>query len=140
MNWSRRRAWFCVAVLAGLCAAFRQEAPNAAELKKMYDDAIAQLRTAQDRKNALATENEKLQKQLAELQRRCAPLEARNAELERSAADYAERTYEMRSTHAAWREFIARNPDAAARWNAYLRVGSNESVSADLLMPDWPLR
>lgn len=133
-----------MAIVALACAGFSaQDGQSVGELKRMYDDAVAQLRSAQDRKNALASENEKLQKELAELRARVAPLEARNAQLERDAADYAENTYRLRATSAAWKEYLRLHPDVRAGWNAHLDGGGGVVSGAGddklNIQKDWPL-
>jgi len=52
---------------AGIARA--QDEPKPDQLKRMYDDALAQLKQAQDRKNELAAENDKLNAKLTDLQK-----------------------------------------------------------------------
>jgi len=116
-------------VVSGLMlptSARAQEQKNPDELKKLYEEAVSQLKAAQDRKNELAAENEKLQARIVELETRLAE---RNAE----AADYAERTWFLRAHLAAWQRFLDRYPDWRARWEAFL--------AADVFDPlaDWPI-
>jgi len=97
--------------LAGLSEA--QEQKNSDELRKLYDESVAQLKAAQDRKNKLDRENEKLALRLAEL-------EVRLAERDAEAAQYAERTWTLRAQSAAWERFIERYPEWKTRWEAFL--------------------
>lgn len=126
---SRRKGWIRggglfgvgVLVLAGL--GFAQAGPSPAELKRMYDDAIAQLKGAQDRKNELAGENDELKKRLAEVETRLKALETHNLELEREAADHALRTWEHRSLNAAWKTFVGTDAEVKRKWQEYLLGG-----------------
>lgn len=92
------------------------------ELKRMQD----QLKAAQDRKNELAMENEKLHARLGELQKQ---LDAARA----NEATFAERTYHLRSTLAAWERFLDRYPVLKGRWQAFLSV---DPLAAPGL-PEW---
>jgi uncharacterized protein YukE len=124
------------AVLAGtppVASAF-QDGLTQEQLKKMYDDALVQLKASQDRKAELAGENEKLQARLAELEKQLA-----DARVE--LAGQAERSFFLRSHYAAWQQFLQRYPSLLQRWNVFLE--------ADLLSapndppqwhdPEWPL-
>ena len=118
-------------VLAGVC--YGQDAPNPEQLKKMYDDALAQLKAAQDRKNELAAENEKLQKQLT-------ILEAQLESLQRDAATQSSKTFFLRSYYASWQRFIDRYPELKIRWEAFLNADVL-SVPYSVPMPEdanWP--
>ena len=65
----RARTWALMALLLSATVAVAQDAPKPEQLKKMYDDALAQLKAAQDRKNELAMQNEQLTAKSAELQK-----------------------------------------------------------------------
>jgi cell division protein FtsB len=110
-----------------------QGEPNAEQLKKMYDDALAQLRAAQDRKNELATENEKLNARLAELERQV-------NELRQEKETWADRTLFLRSHHAAWLRFIERYPEVQARWRLFLEADpmAVPAQDVDVLDRHWP--
>lgn len=119
-------------------AAWAQEGPGPVELRKMYDDVVSQLKSAQDRKNELSGENDRLTKKLAEVEKRAKSREDRNAELEREAAKYAEKTYEHRAVAAAWRVFVGKNADVRTRWNKYLEgaaAGEGEQTWYDRAWP-----
>ena len=122
-------------------AAWVQDGPGAAELRKMYDDVVTQLKDAQNRKSELSGENEKLKKQLADLTAHAKTLETRNADLEREAADYAQNTYNLRSTQAAWQAFIRLHPDTRAEWDRYLRGAAPMApdAAAQIFDRNWPL-
>ena len=112
-------------VLAMPRAARAQDQPTADEMDKKYQDALAQLKAAQDRKNELATENEQLKARLAELEKQ---LNERN----REAADWARQTFFLRSHYASWHAFIERYPQLATRWKAFLET----DLLSPLAMPD----
>jgi len=127
-------------LLLAVGAAWAQEGPGPVELRKMYDDVVSQLKSAQDRKNELSGENDRLTKKLAEVEKRAKSLENRNAELERDALEYAEKTYEHRAVAAAWRVFVGKNADVRTRWNKYLEgaaAGEDEQTWYDRA---WPFR
>lgn len=124
-HWAR--AVVVVLILAGVCHG--QEGPNPDQLKKMYDDALAQLKAAQDRKNELAAENEKLHGQIAELQKQQTVMGAQLESLQRDASTQASKTFFLRSYYAAWQRFIERYPELKVRWEAFLE--------ADVLSAPW---
>lgn len=86
------------------------------QLKSMYDSALAQLRAAQDRKNQLASENEQLQAKLSDLQKQL-------DDARQQAGAAAEKTFYLRSHHAAWQDFLRLNPGIRVRWEAFLEKG-----------------
>jgi peptidoglycan hydrolase CwlO-like protein len=124
-------------VLIGLLTSFAraQEPPKYEVLKKMYDDAIASLKQAQDAKNQLATQNEQLAKQLEAITKE-------RDELARRVSEFSERTYTIRAQQAAWSEFLKRYPTLQARWKAFLETEllrpANEAPA--LIDPAWPFR
>ena len=121
-----------LALTGGLCgpgpSALAQDGSNPEQLKKLYDDALAQLKAAQDRKNELATQNEQLTAKLAALQKEVDGLRTEMVELKRRDAESAEQTFHLRSYHAAWTTFIDRYPELKVKWTRFLK--------SDLLGPD----
>lgn len=122
-----------LAVLIGLsCLAPRlanaQEQKSPEELNKLYDEAVSQLKAAQDRKNELAAENEKLSARIVEL-------EARLASRDVEAASFAERTWALRAREAAWQRFIARYPEWKVRWDAFLAADLFDPFADRALYP-----
>ena len=67
-----------------------QDGLNSEQLKRMYDDAVVQLKNAQDRRNELAHENEKIRGRVAEL-------EKQTTELQASLNKLADKTFQARS-------------------------------------------
>jgi hypothetical protein len=126
-----RRLWVAAAaaaagllwILIATSVSLAQDTPaNPDELNKKYQDALNQLKAAQDRKNELANENEKLKARIAELEKQA-------EDSKRTAATYAEQTYFLRSHYAAWQGFIKRYPQLAERWKVFLE--------SDLLAVPW---
>jgi septal ring factor EnvC (AmiA/AmiB activator) len=120
--------------------AWAEDEPKPDQLKRMYDDALAQLKQAQDRKNELAAENDKLNAKMADLQKQLDAAKARVDEVNRESAEYAERTFFLRSHYAAWREFIRRYPKLEAEWRVFLEGGTlGPERLKSVIDPDWPL-
>jgi hypothetical protein len=125
-----RLSWALSAMLAmSGWAAAQNATDNPEELNRKYQDALAQLKAAQDRKNELATENEKLTARIAEL-------EKQNEEMRRAAATFAEQTWKLRMHHAAWETFLrARQPLLLEKWRVFLE---RDPLSAPVFYPDVP--
>lgn len=117
---------------AGVSAA--QEAQNYEQLRKQHDDALRELRAAQERKNQLSAENEDLRKQLA-------AGKAELEELRRTDADSAERGYYLRAHYMAWKAYANRRPEVLSAWRAYLQndVLLAPADPTDVIDPDWPI-
>ncbi len=114
----RQLRWSCVAVITALSfvATVRaQEQINPDELNRKYQDALNQLKAAQDRKNELANENEKLKERMADVEKQL-------DEAKRQLAEHAQQTFRLRSQYAAWNNFIQRYPELAERWRAFLEA------------------
>ncbi len=131
----------CVLAVAGTIAwwvpgTLAQEGLSSDQLRRMYDDAVVHLKTAQDRRNELAREVEKLRGRITQL-------EGSEKELEKvraAASTLADKTFQARSEHAAFREFLAANPSIRIKWRAF--VGSDVPglpSTGDPLGIDWPL-
>ena len=141
----RVRTW-AVVVLAGLAGgsaagpARAQENPNPEQMRKMYDDALQQLKAAQERKNQLAAENEKLGQQLEAARKDLAAAHGRLEELKRTDAEHAEKTFFLRSHYLAWQQFARAYPDTAGRWRTFLESDSlvNPREPSSLFDRDWP--
>lgn len=103
------------------------------QLRRMYDDAVAQLRAAQDRRNELARENERLQERVAGLQEQVADLKTQLTRLTDS-------TFQIRSERAAWLEFLRTSPVIRSQWFSFLHENRLRSEPSYLLDPQWPLR
>ena len=141
----RVRTWAVVLVagLAGATAAGparAQENPNPEQMRKMYDDALQQLKAAQERKNQLAAENEKLGKQVEAMQKDLAAAHGRVEELKRADAEHAERTFFLRSHYLAWQQFARMHPETAGRWRAFVESDFlvNPRETGSLIDREWP--
>ncbi len=121
-------------------AAFGQDEPRPDQLKKMYDDALVQLKQAQDRKNELAADNDKLNAKLNDLQKQLDAAKSKADESAQESAGFAEKTFFLRSHYAAWQDFIRRRPQLEAEWKVFL---SGDSLGLgrvqDYIDKDWPL-
>ena len=124
----------------GQPAAAAQDTPNPEQLKKMYDDALVQLKAAQERKNQLAAENEKLAAEVAGLKKQVDQMQGRMEELKRTDADHAEKTFFLRSHYAAWQAFVRRYPEMMVRWKVYIEADFPvvPTPAIDALDPGWP--
>ena len=110
------------------------------QLKKAYDDALVQLKAAQDRKAELAKENEALAAKVDELKKQIAATQTQVDDLKHEIADNDERTFYLRSYQAAWQSFIRRYPEVMARWKLYLgdSLLSVPQELPDIVNPQWP--
>jgi predicted nuclease with TOPRIM domain len=131
-----RRTILCLLVLSlsGTSALALQDAGNVEQLKKMYEDALQQLRVAQDRKNELAQENERLMARIGELEQKLSLMTAQ-------AAEFHERTLFLRAHHVAWKRFLARDPELRARWQLFLERDGDAvpGERLELFDPAWPM-
>jgi predicted nuclease with TOPRIM domain len=139
----RALAWAVtvLALAAGATLALAQDANNPEQLKKLYGDALTQLKAAQDRKNELATQNEQLTAKVGELQKQLDQARGEMLELKRRDAENAEKSFYLRSHHAAWQTFVERYPELKARWTQFLErdVLASGNDLPELLDPMWPL-
>ncbi len=116
------------------------EQPNYDQLKKLYDDALKSLENAQNSKNQLSQENEKLKANVADLGKQLADVRSQLDKLREEQAQWAEKTYFYRSYYSAWKSFIGRYPKIQAHWELYLE-GKPDPASdkTDWIDADWPL-
>lgn len=109
-----------------------QNTPSIEQLQKSYDEAMVQLKAAQDRKNELALENQKLTRRLAELEQQGADVKLKLEALEN-------RAYFLREHYAAWHDFLRLNPPIAAMWSTFFNSSGNPRSMTDLLGDgNWP--
>ena len=106
--------------------AFAQDANNPEQVKKLYADALAQLKAAQDRKNELATQNEQLTAKVAELQKQLDQARGDMRDLRRQDAETAETSCYLRSHPAAWQTFVGRGVNT----QSYVPVAASLFVTA----------
>lgn len=117
------------------------------QLRRMYDDTKRQLQEAQDRKNQLAAENDKLNARLLDLQKQLdlahQKLDEANRQLSAQAGDFAERTFLLRSHWIAWQNFVASDSQLQQRWDLFLRDAGGPlptvgNPAGDGIDTDWP--
>ena len=144
-----RVGMWALALSLGLAtAAAAEDEPKPEEWKRMYQDASAQLRAAQDRKAEMAAENAKLAAQNVKLAARAAELEkqaqaaaAQADVLRRDVDGFAQRTFCLRAFYSAWESFGRWDPAAVAAWRAF--VGHTIPVFPDetpaFRDPLWPV-
>jgi septal ring factor EnvC (AmiA/AmiB activator) len=107
-----------VCLLAGTGLA--EDKPNPDQLKRAYDDALAQLKAAQDSKSQLAKENERLSKQIDDLKKHVTDRDGRIEELQRQVSDNDQKTFYLRAYQAAWQNFLRAHADVLIRWKAFM--------------------
>jgi hypothetical protein len=111
-----------------------------AQLKSMYDDAMKQLQAAQDRRNELSAENERLKAQVAQLEK----------EVIQQREDIR-RSYILWSHYQAWSQFIEGQPSLLQRFRDFFVEGTPATLPATqaesiraregpplLFDPQWP--
>lgn len=116
----RLLVWLLAAVCLLAGAARAEDKPNPDQLKKAYDDALAQLKAAQDSKNDLARENERLGKQVEDLKKQVAARQGQIDNLQREVSDNDRKTFSLRAYQAAWNNFLKAHPETMVRWKAFL--------------------
>ena len=131
-----RMVWLTVVAACLLwpaAASLAQDGASLDQVKKNYQDALDQLKAAQDRKSELANENAKLASHVADLERQIDTFK-------REAAGEAERTFFLRSRFAAWEEFMKQYPDLLERWKLWLKDGAVKTGTLPAMGddPDWP--
>jgi hypothetical protein len=137
----RRAKWLVVGLLICATASLAEDKPNPDQLKKAYDDALVQLKSAQDSKNTLAKQNAELTRQVEELKKQLAGSAEQVQELRRQVADNDEKTFELRSLYAAWKSFMHVHPDLLVQWKLFL---ADDALAAPreplrLIDPNWLL-
>ena len=131
-------------VLAGILMlsgiSYAADTPTPDQLKKMYDDALVQLKSAQDRKNELAKENEDLKAKTEELTKDLAASQAQVQDLKRDVADNAGRDFYLRAYHAAWENFLHQYPEVLEKWKLFMQsdVAAVSTKTPALLDPGLP--
>jgi ABC-type transporter MlaC component len=138
----RLTALILAAILAtsGLASAADPTPPD--QLKKMYDDALVQLKADQDRINGLAKENEGLKAKTEELGKDLAASQSQLQDLKRDAADNAAKDFYLRAYHAAFENFLRRYPEMLEKWKFFMQsdVTAAAQPVPKLLDPNWPQR
>lgn len=133
--------WLLVGLLISATASLAEDKPNPDQLKKAYDDALVQLKSAQDSKNALAKQNTELTKEVEDLKKQLAASGGQIQDLRRQVADNDEKTFELRSFYAVWKSFMHVHPDLLVQWKLFL---ADDALSTPrdplrLIDPNWLL-
>ncbi len=112
----RRLVCICIVgiIMATTPGSARAQDPsnNPDELNRKYQEAVAQLKAAQDRKNELATENEKLTAEIAQLRKQL-------ADVKNEVAAIQDKTYQMRLENFALIEFLRRS-GLMTQWKIFM--------------------
>jgi hypothetical protein len=120
-----RQFLLAIIIVAAVNVGWAQDqTTNPDELNRKYQDALAQLNLAQERKNQLATENEKLTARVLELEKQL-------EQAQNQAATLASQTFSLRAHQVAWTRFIRRYPTLQERWRLFLE-SSVLAVPADI--------
>lgn len=146
---TRRPSALGLTILLAATATLARTAPALADdaadqLKAQYDDAVAQLKAAQDRKSELSAENDRLTARVKELE---AAVSAKEVEARVVASASADRMFFLRSHYAAWERFVAVRPEVAETWRTFLSVAAGDDPSPEspgealdaTIGRDWPI-
>jgi hypothetical protein len=137
-----RHVGYLVAILVVLGQpVLAQDNAQPEDYQKLYNQTLAQLKDAQNRKSELATANAQLTVQVADLQKQQQADAAQLADYKIQIASYAERTFFLRSHYNAWTQFIAANPLVQLQWDLFIEKQApvGPTVQWPMLDPDWPL-
>ena len=130
-----------VLVLGFATGAMAQDSGKTQDWQKMYEDASAQLRAAQDRKSELAAENTKLTARVADLEKGLQTAQDQVVQLRNQVDTFAEETYLLHSFYVGWEAFARSNPPVSEQLQAFLDQ-SLMGPQADLFTlcdRSWPL-
>lgn len=133
--------WGIVVLLATSTIGSAADTPSPDQLKKMYEDSLVQLKSAQDRKNELAKENDNLKAKVEELSKQLAAAQTQSQDLKREVAENGDKTFYLRSYHAAWQNFLREHPEVMIRWQMFIEgdIRGNPQPMPALIDPTWPL-
>ena len=102
------------------------------QLRRMYDDAVAQMKTTQDRRNELARDSEKLRARITELEKE---LEDTRAQM----TAIADSTFKARAERAAFDDFLKANSTIRSQWLAFLQKNMIPATDVSQLLDScWP--
>lgn len=133
------RRWCAMTLLTCLVlssATLADDQLSSDQLRRMYDDAVAQMRTAQDRRNELARENEQMRAKLEKLERAAKEL----ADTQTQLTALADATYRARVESAALSEFMEAHPAVNVQWREFLRKNDIAAPDpAQYIDANWPI-
>lgn len=129
-----------VCLSAGVLPA--EDKPNPDQLKKAYDDALGQLKAAQNSKNELARQNEKLSKEVEDLRKQLSAAQGQIQDLSRQVAENEQKDFDLRSCYAAWQAFLRARPELRLQWKLFLGDDplALPAESRPLIDPNWLLQ
>ena len=118
-----------------------QEVRKAADWEKMYQDASAQLRAAQDRKSELSAENTRLAAKVAQLQQNLQAAQGEADSLSKQVQALDSESAVLRAFHTGWYAFLRIDPIVSFKWQRFWGDSlpswpDNQPVVVDL---NWPL-
>jgi hypothetical protein len=88
---------------------------------------LAQLKSAQDRRNELASENEKLTARIAELEQQL-------KDAQRREAMFDEQTWFYRAHYNAWKRFLRQQPVLLQKWRLFME---RDPLTAPWTLPEY---
>ena len=139
----RRRvmaAWVGIACVSSTLAMGQAE-PSPDQMRRMYNDTLHQLQEAQNRRNELAAENDRLNAKVADLQKQLDAAQAKLGEEQRRSAEFASRTIDLRTQSNLWHEFLAHDSALQRRWDAFVQdaaVADLPASGSDEIGANWP--
>jgi hypothetical protein len=139
---SMRAAWWAAVLAMALGkAAIGQEVHKPEDWKKMYQDASAQLRAAQDRKAELAAQNAKLTGRVDEMERQLLSSKNELDTLRYQSDILAKPEYFFVAFYGNWQSFIRWYPNVLSQWRGFLDGSLTTLPNAPFLLddPDWPI-
>lgn len=141
MRWVSLRWVTCGLIVLGLTGVARAQDVKPGDEETKLKEMKQELKDAQDRRAELAMENQKLLAHVAELDKANKAQAAQLEDLKRQAAGFADQTVFLGSHYAAWKQFIAANPDVRMQWELFLKVTGSGEAPQSLLFLDvnWPL-
>jgi hypothetical protein len=115
--------WAVMLALSTTPWAQAQDVRQPSDWKKLYEDALGQLRAAQTRKSDMATQIAQLSARVAALQTQ---LQAEQEQLDNLGIQnqlLSDRTYYLGAIYGEWEAFTLQNGDVRGRWRAFLGDG-----------------
>ncbi len=125
-------AYVLVGLVLSPIAVLAQDDLTSDQLRRMYEDALSQLKSAQDRRSELARENENLRAQITELEQKV-------RELQEQLDTIADVTLRVRSERAAWDAFLEAEPAIRRIWLGFLHENTLPRLDyRTVLDSNWP--
>jgi hypothetical protein len=139
---------YCALTILAFSASALADDIKVDDLKKLYNDTLSQLKTAQDRKAELAAQNQKLETQTEKLTARVAELEKQTQQqtaqiktLRLETGILTDDSLFFRSHYLYWIEFVTGNPDIGGRWDSFISTLAPVGIATsppNLIDREWP--